>query len=269
MVFRNQIDLQLDTGPLRCLLLFRAFLAAMLLFAVALERASAEQVRHHKGYNVTATGLTPEYPSGYACSPLTSLYASWIDVDGSRRNERHTGVDGGRLGEWILAPAAGRVRAVWRSNWGWGWEGSLLIVHTRGDLGLEKGPMLYYSALDHLSYDEIKSFKVGQPIERGQRLGTVQRPGGNSNYLPEVHWEVWEATTDQLRWRTNQHGGGTWSNTTARLIDPLSMLRITSRSSGPSKNVKINPFVSCQDQTACHGFTYILPCKPRGAGKHN
>ena len=38
-----------------------------------------------KGYDITPTGPSLAYPAGYECSPLTSLYASWIDVDGSMR----------------------------------------------------------------------------------------------------------------------------------------------------------------------------------------
>jgi hypothetical protein len=33
--------------------------------------------RDLKGYGITKTGLTPLYPEGFVCSPLTSLYASW------------------------------------------------------------------------------------------------------------------------------------------------------------------------------------------------
>src|SRR5579871_2268391 len=42
-----------------------------------------------KGYDITSTGLRPRYPKDYACSALTSLYASWIDVDRTRRDEHH------------------------------------------------------------------------------------------------------------------------------------------------------------------------------------
>ena len=79
-----------------------------------------------KGYDIKPTGLRPQYPAGF-CSPLTSLYASWIDVDGTRRTEAHSGVDGGRLDDPILAPGPGTIRAVWQADWGWGNEGALLI----------------------------------------------------------------------------------------------------------------------------------------------
>lgn len=204
--------------------------------------------------------MVPVYPDNYSCSPLTSLYASWIDVDGTRRDEQHTGVDGGRLGEWVVAPAPGKVRAVWRSNWGWGWEGSLIIRHTRKEVGADEGPPLYYSIFDHLDYDEIKEFQIGEPIERGQRLGRVHRPGGVPDYLPEVHWEVWRAISDEIQWTTNEYGGFTWFNPSAEIIDPLVMLQMA-RGSTDSSEVMIVPYEDCNPADVCKGFTYILPCK--------
>ncbi len=224
--------------------------------------ANADSSNFGIGIEVEPTGLVPVYPTGYDCSPLTSLYASWIDIDGTKRDEQHTGVDGGRIGEWIVAPAPGIVRAVWRSNWGWGWEGSLIIKHTREEAGADEDAPLYYSAFDHLSYSEIEHFEVGQQISRGQRLGRVHRPGGVSDYLPEVHWEVWEAKDDEIQWLQNKHGAQTWFNPTAKLVDPLAMLQIASDSSDSSK-VMIVPYSTCQAQGDCQGFTYILPCKKK------
>jgi hypothetical protein len=218
---------------------------------------------HLKGYGIKPTGLTPVYPAGYECSPLTSLYASWIDVDGSRRDEQHSGVDGGRLRDPILAPGPGTVRAVWKADWGWGREGALLIVHTREELGLRDGPAFYYSEFDHLTYAEASAFEMGQKIARGERLAHVSRPGGKERYLEEVHWEVWEVEDDSaLKWRRNDRGTKFWTNPTARLIDPLYML---SRETPPDKegNVTIAPYISGRDYRDFRGFTYILPCHPR------
>lgn len=215
-----------------------------------------------KGYGVTETGLTPVYPEEYDCSPLTSLYASWLDIDGTKRDERHSGVDGGRLGEWILAPASGTVRAAWRSNWQWGWEGSLLISHTREEINLEGGAPIYYSAFDHLTFDEIKHFKTGQKISRGQRLARVARPGGNPDFGPEVHWEVWEVWADRLTWKKNKYNAPVWHNKSASLIDPLYMLGLN-RPNRKSLNAQITPYDDCKDYKDCVGYTYILPCKKK------
>jgi murein DD-endopeptidase MepM/ murein hydrolase activator NlpD len=214
-----------------------------------------------KGYDIKKTGLVPVYPEGYACSPLTSFYASWLDVDGTHRDEIHSGVDGGALGEWILAPAPGKVLAVWEADWQWGREGALLLVHTAKDLNLEgDGAPFYFTAYDHVKYSEISGLRVGQTIERGQPLARVYRPGGHARYLPEVHWEVWEARYESLRWVTNSHGGREWRNESARLIDPLYMLGIHNPPTD-GKSVPIAPFEADRDYSSFRGFTYIFRCR--------
>jgi|SRR5579862_1368015 len=213
-----------------------------------------------KGYDIKPTGLTPRYPAHFACSPLTSLYASWIDVDGTRRTEPHSGVDGGRLGDPILAPGPGTIRAVWEADWGWGREGALLIRHTPRQLNMHDRAAFYYSEFDHLRYDDIRELKVGQRISRGDLLAYVFRPGGNDEYLPEVHWEVWEiGEGDDLTWSTNRHGGKYWINETARLIDPLYMLALNAPPAADG-DVAIAPFIENKNYAGFRGFTYILPC---------
>lgn len=213
-----------------------------------------------KGYNIAETGLRPAYPESFDCSPLTSLYASWIDVDGREREEIHSGVDGGRLGDWVRAPGPGVIVAAWQANWGWGREGALLIKHTREGLNIQSGAPFYYSALYHLDFDEIKDFEEDEAVQRGQRLAKVFRPGGNDKYLPEVHWEVWEVESGaRLEWGINRHGGKAWRNRSARLIDPLYMLSLEKPPSDDLR-VAIPPFSKGRDYSAFRGFTYILPC---------
>jgi len=181
-------------------------------------------------------------------------------VDGSQRDEAHSGVDGGRLGEPIFAPGPGEVRAVWVADWGWGREGALLVRHSAKELNLDEGVEYYYSAFDHISYDEIKHFQEGQRIERGQIIAHVSRPGGKPFYLPEVHWEVWEVADDEAtKWHENSRGRPNWSNRTAKLVDPLYML---SREPGTLEGhaVSIVPFRRGKNYSTYRGFTYILPC---------
>jgi murein DD-endopeptidase MepM/ murein hydrolase activator NlpD len=219
-----------------------------------------------KGYDIKPTGLEPRYPPGFTCSPLTSLYASWIDVDGTRRTEPHSGVDGGRLGDPVFAPGPGTIRAVWEADWGWGREGALLIRHAPRQLNLHDSTAFYYSEFDHLRYADISNLKVGQHISRGDLLAYVFRPGGNDEYLPEVHWEVWEiAQGDDLAWSTNKYGGKYWINETARLIDPLYMLA-RNKSPETDGDVAIAPFVENKNYGGFKGFTYILPCWRRPDG---
>ena len=213
-----------------------------------------------KGYDIKPTGLEPRYPAGFTCSPLTSLYASWIDVDGTRRKEPHSGVDGGRLGDPVLAPGPGTIRAVWEADWGWGREGALLIRHVPRQLNMRDHAAYYYSEFDHLRYGDIGGLQIGQNVSRGDLLAYVFRPGGNEEYLPEVHWEVWEISDgDELSWATNKYGGKYWINQTARLIDPLYML---ARNTPPATDgdVAIAPFVENKNYAGFRGFTYILPC---------
>ena len=224
--------------------------------------ASNESVPMKKGYGVTETGLKPVYPRNYNCSPMTSLYASWTDVDGSRRDEIHTGIDAGKFGEWILAPASGTVRAVWKADWQWGTEGALLLKHDRRDVNLPNGSKYYYSEFDHLNFDEIKDLKVGQKVERGQKLARVSRPGEQSSYLPEVHWEVWEVDDDNIAWRKDRYNAPEWWNESAQLIDPLYMLGIH-EPPADGKSVVIAPFIPGHDYSRFRGFTYILACDPK------
>ena len=225
--------------------------------AVNSERSSAPN-----GYDLAKTGLTPRYPSDRSCSPLTSLYASWDDVDGTKRDEQHSGVDGGRLGDAILAPAPGKVISAWRANWGWGEEGAILIQHSRRDLNLEGGPKYYYSEFDHLALKEVLLLSEGASIARGEKLATVFRPGGQNQYLPEVHWEVWQLEDETAtEWKLNKFHDKFWTNRTAHLIDPLYMMDLN----GPPRkdgNVEIHSFDDKVDYSKFRGFTYILPCLP-------
>jgi murein DD-endopeptidase MepM/ murein hydrolase activator NlpD len=217
-----------------------------------------------KGYDIKPTGLTPVYPKGYACSPLTSLYASWIDVDGTRRKEQHSGVDGGHLGDPVLAPASGTVRRAWVADWGWGHEGALLVIHTREDLNLTTGPDLYYAAFYHLKYSDVSALKEGQRIARGQRLASVFRPGGKRIYLPEVHFEVYEVGDDtKFFWGRMKVGTPYFDNPSAHLIDPLYMLSLEVRPT-EDREVLIQPFEGGRNYDSFKGFTYFLPCRKRG-----
>jgi hypothetical protein len=216
-----------------------------------------------KGYDITETGLVPTYPTEFDCPPLTSLYASWIDVDGTKRDEQHSGIDLGRLNDRILAPASSVVRAAWETDWQWGREGALLLRHSREDLGMTGGARYYYSEFDHLRYRDIRTLQVGEKIARGHPLAIVARPGGRRVYLPEVHWEVWEVKDDDaLEWHTNKYGGRYWVNETARLIDPLYMMGLNDPP-GPDRKVVIIPFEANTNYHQFRGFTYALQCQKR------
>jgi hypothetical protein len=239
---------------------------------VQLSRAAAEtppmvKDQHEdklKGYDITHTGLKPKYPKEFICSPLTSLYASWIDVDQTRRDELHSGIDGGRLGDAVLMPASATVRRVWVADWGQGHEGALLVTHTREDLGLTDGPELYYAEFDHLRYDDIRGLREGQRLARGERIATVFRPGGKRQYLPEVHLETYEVYDDSaIVWKVGEHGTEYFENPKSKLIDPLYLLSLQVRPNARLE-VMIPPFEPERDYATYKGYTYHLPCQRRG-----
>ena len=238
-------------------------LAFAVMFSGSLAAGWAREFHARKGQDIQRTGLIPRYPATRNCSPLTSLYASWDDVDGSKRDEPHSGVDGGRLNEEILAPADGVVLAAWRANWGWGEEGALLIRHSSKDLALTEGPKYYYSEFDHLNYSELHDIPEGKIVKRGERLASVWRPGGKPRYLPEVHWEVWEIADDtETTWSINRYKGRFWQNPTARLIDPLFLLA-QQTPVAQDGSVDVPVFVEAASAGPFRGFTYILPCPPK------
>jgi murein DD-endopeptidase MepM/ murein hydrolase activator NlpD len=240
-------------------------IAAALMVAAGAALAETDVAR--KGVGIKRTGLIPRYPADFICPPVTSFYASWDDIDGTKREEPHSGVDAGRLGDQIIAPAAGVVIAAWKANWGWGEEGAILLRHSRQDIGLKAGPVFYYSEYDHLRYDEIRMLSENTRVERGAPLATVARPGGNRNYFPEVHWEVWQVEDDDAtKWRVNQFGGRYWTNKTADLVDPLYMLSLNAPPNEDG-SVDLPIFKPAADYSSFRGFTYIFPCKRKGKEK--
>lgn len=239
-----------------------AVLLAVVLITMGLfTTMSRGKVNLRKGYDIVETGLFPRYPSGYTCSPLTSLYASMIDVDGSARDSAHSGVDGGQLGDPILAPAGATVEKVWEADWGWGSEGALLLRHTRADLNARGGPPYYYSAFYHLKLEHLAGLADGHKVARGQVLAYVHRPGGKRSYLPEVHWEVYEVDdVATIEWETNALGRAYWENPEARLVDPLYLLSLEVEPDDDG-GVEIQPYEAGRRYDRFRGFTYILPCR--------
>jgi hypothetical protein len=220
-----------------------------------------------KGYGRRPTGLVPLYPDGVSVPRLTSLYGSWTDVDGSMRDEAHSGVDGGELGDMILSPARATVVASWIADWGWGEEGALLLLHARSDLNLSHGVPYYYSAFYHLNADDVSDFREGDIVERGQVFARVWRPGGDRRYLPEVHWEVYEVEDpDAIYWVVNDQGYPAWDNETSELIDPLFLMR-PARSAESQMEVPIVPFEAGRKAGTYRGFSYILASPARWKSK--
>lgn len=228
--------------------------------------AGAAQPSSPAGATEPPRKLVPRYPATRDCSPITSLFGSYDDVDGEKRGQPHSGIDLGRLDETIIAPADGTVVAAWRANWGWGEEGALLIRHRKQDLGFVYGPDFYYSEFDHLRYEEIAGLAAGRRFRRGEALAHVSRPGGNPDYFPEVHWEIWSIADEaETVWSTNEYGANAWRNATGRLVDPLYLLSLNTPVPADG-SATIVPFEPRRNYRGFRGFTYILPC-PRTPGR--
>ena len=235
----------------------------MLFLAFNMTLAPESSAQAIKGYDAIPTGLVPQYPFDSVCPALTSLYGSMTDVDGSKREKPHTGVDGGRFGDVVIAPADGKIIAVWETNHGWGPEWSVLISHTSRDLNLSENDVLFLSEFDHLERKDVAHLRKDNRIKRGQTLGKVRHPGGNPEFPAETHWEVYEvplSAENNSSWIKNKHGGDIWVNQSARLIDPLYMLSRNQRKNSRGR-VDLTPFTKGNDYSAFRGFTYIFECQ--------
>lgn len=138
-------------------------LAAMLAFSV---QAQVERRDH----TIVASGLSVTFPSGYACAPISSPFASSTRYDGSsRRSDRNAGLHGGmdlslKSGTPLLAVADGEVIALGE---GGASEGIYIwLRHTPKDTG---SPYFVFNKYQHLSV--LSSLKVGDRVKAGQIVG--------------------------------------------------------------------------------------------------
>jgi murein DD-endopeptidase MepM/ murein hydrolase activator NlpD len=226
-------------SSLRALSLICATLGATLNVAVA-----SSHLDSLEGFDASPTILRPVYPDTHRCARITSLYGSWIDLDGTRRDVRHEGIDIGEFGGIVLAPSSGVIMAVWETDHGWGKDWSVLIGHADRDLASHDPTIAYYSEFDHLRSDDIDHLRVGDSVARGQEIGVVRHPGGDPQFRAEVHWEVYAVATARrhdLTWDVDGNGNETWWNGSADLIDPL--LAMSRGQAGPvDGGVEIVPF---------------------------
>ena len=208
-------------------------------------------------------GLHPVFPKGFTCPPITSYYASWLDVDGTRREDVHEGIDLGNWGDAILAPADGTVVAVWATDVSYGPEWNLLISHKAAEMGLD-GDMVYFSEFDHLGAD-VSALHAGQTLERGQKIASVQVPGGVRSYIPETHWETYRLPASRVGetyWADNglERGFLTWFNPYAVVVDPLSLMALHQED---RKKANIIAYDVARNFDNFVGFTYPLACVKR------
>ena len=121
-----------------------------------------------------------------ACSPspVLSGFGSDRSADGRRRPEPHNGVDLGPLllGAPVLASADGIVDTIISTQRG---GLAVLIKHRTGTDGTLDDDAVW-TAYMHL---ETASVRTGQPVRRGQVIGTVGR-FADSGTVTHVHWQL-------------------------------------------------------------------------------
>lgn len=246
------VGVRLSANRLKAALMCASGVALCATFAVADEL---------KGYGAAKTGLRPVFEASDDCPEITSFYGSLIDLDGSLRDRPHEGIDLGVYGSEVLAPADGAVLGIWKRTTSLGSDHSVLIAHSAEDLGLVDPSVTYLSEFDHLAQGDITHLAKGMKIARGQQIGLVRHPFGDSRFQPEVHWEVYEVETgsvSDITWEEAADGSTAWWNEAATLIDPL-YLFAQSDAERLSGQIGIRPFPPRRGEVHV-GFTYPLKC---------
>lgn len=231
--------------------------------AIIPQPVGANTMQNSQQIDPNGSGRIVLYPKDAICPVFTSLFGSMTNVDGSLRIKPHKGVDGGSYGDAVLAPAAGRVLAIWETNTGRGIEWSVLLSHDIHDASAGNDAAAYLSQFDHFERNDISHLNVGQRVNRGDRIGQVRHPGGNANSPAKIHWEVYEvpaSSKQNLAWTTNSLGHKVWRNSDARLINPLDLLS-AHQSKGKQTEIRIVAFASGQNYSKFKGFTHIFRCK--------
>jgi len=216
------------------------------------------------GNGKATTGLRLRYPVDLSCGLVTSLFGSWDDLDGSRRDAPHEGIDLGRLGDRVIAPASGTITAIWQVKHDWGNDWNVLITHLAADLNMADPARAYYTEFDHLRQDDIAHLQIGVRVERGAMIGVVRHPGNNPKFRAEVHMENYVVpyrAREALSWR-QQGQFRYWWNDAAELVDPLSLLAMDQTLLGTNW-VTMPIFQPGADYSGVRGLTYPLSCASR------
>lgn len=184
---------------------------------------SAQAQVERRDHVITASGLSVAFPSGYACEPIASPFASAARYDGSlRRGDRNSGLHGGidlslKAGTPLLAIADGEVIALGE---GAALEGIYIwLRHTPKDTG---SPYFVFSKYQHLS--ALPVLKAGDRIKAGEVVGlsgatgTAGKHYGPSGY-PHLHLSTFYGSSGEYEMKGMY--GSMVSGKDARLADPL------------------------------------------------
>lgn len=196
---------------------FTILLAMVLAFSA--QAASVERRDHA----IAASGLSVAFPSGYACEPISSPFASVTRYDGSmRRGDRNGGMHGGmdislETGTPLLSIADGEVIALGE---GGALEGIYIwLRHAPEDTG---SPYFVFSKYQHLS--ALPQLKIGDRVKAGKVVGlsgatgTAGKHYGSSGY-PHLHLSTFYGPSDEYEIKGMY--GSMITAREARLDDPL------------------------------------------------
>lgn len=169
-------------------------------------------------YEVKATGLTPEFPSGSNCPSIASGWGSQERFDNSTRlQNRNAGLHGGldislKEGTPLIAMASGNIIAKGEGGM---LEGIYLwLQHAPIDTGLPYWAVVKYQHLSTMPLLNVgESVKLGQVIANSGKTGTVGRAFGPNGY-PHLHVSLFIAPTAQPQNQTTPPADG-------KLSDPL------------------------------------------------
>lgn len=193
-----------------------------ILLATVLAFSAQAQVER-RDHAITASGLSVAFPSGYACEPIASPFASSSRYDGSaRRGDRNGGLHGGmdlslKTGTPLLAIADGEVIALGE---GGALEGIYIwLRHTPEDTG---SPYFVFSKYQHLS--ALPTLKVGDRVKAGKVVGLSGATGtAGKHYGPNgyAHLHLSTFYGPSGEYEIKGMYGSMISAKEARLDDPL------------------------------------------------
>lgn len=193
-----------------------------ILLALMLAVSAQAQVER-RDHAIIASGLSVAFPSGYACEPISSPFASSTRYDGSfRRGDRNAGLHGGmdlslKTGTPLLAIADGEVITLGE---GGALEGIYIwLRHTPEDTGL---PYFVFSKYQHLSAPS--TLKIGDRVNAGKVVGLSGATGtAGKHYGPNgyAHLHLSTFYGPSGEYEIKGMYGSLVSGKDARLDDPL------------------------------------------------
>jgi len=143
-------------------------------FAGKMKRQAKAPYDHYEQKGLFTTGLTPVFPAGVECPPISSPYGSKTRYDGSSRNNDHHGYHNGMdisldAGTPVLSVADGDV--IHKGTAGQLVGSFVWLRYAPQDTGV---PNYIFARYQHL--DEPSSLNVGDKVKAGQTVGL----GGNT-----------------------------------------------------------------------------------------